>query len=256
MAVRLKVADGTSAAVPASVALLAAPSPPGPSHYAAAPASSVPILTIVVAVLGILGTLAATWLTNYFNSKRDERQWRWQKQLQDERIDRDRQQEALRWQREREERREQWDREDSRRWNSELVTVYSELVSSLIQWTQTAKVLLSADYDLDGALIVERSVLDELESLRASVLAATRRVELWATEGVRDAAWLAVAMCGQFGRAAGMALGRSSPDFDISQALGPPFDAVEGALQKIQRAIRVDLRIATDGDENPATSTQ
>jgi len=83
-------------------------------------------LTLLVAVLGILGTLTAAFVTQWWTSKRDDKQWKRQKLLQDERFDREREQEVARWEREREreagrwererqERREQWQREDSAR---------------------------------------------------------------------------------------------------------------------------------------------
>jgi hypothetical protein len=205
--------------------------------------------------LGILGTLAATWLTNHYNGKRDERQWKWQKQLQDERLERDREQEALQWRREREERIEQWEREDAKRWNADLSTAYSKVISSIILWTQCARKILSAEQSRSGVLDIDPSVVSELENLRTAAVDATRRVELWATKEIRDTAWLAVAMCGQFERSAATLLESEHTGVNLAERLGPKFDAVEVALRDLYRRIRSELGIDLDADGGPSTAT-
>ena len=98
-------------------------------------------LTLYVAILGILGTLAATLITQWWSSRRDERQWKRQKQLQDDRLDREREREEARWEREREqedarwkrerqERLEQWEREDSARLHQDRLQVYASLLTA------------------------------------------------------------------------------------------------------------------------------
>jgi hypothetical protein len=88
-------------------------------------------LTLYIAILGIAGTLAATFVTQWLNGKRDEKQWQRQKQLQDERHERDLVQEEARWSRERVERADQWEREDAARLHQDRLKTYVELMAAV-----------------------------------------------------------------------------------------------------------------------------
>jgi hypothetical protein len=109
-------------------------------NTAAAATQSGSNLTLYVAIIGIIGTLTAALVTQWWSSRRDEKQWERQKKLQDERFDREREREEERWQREREqeserwarerqERSEQWNREDAARLYQDRLGAYSQLLT-------------------------------------------------------------------------------------------------------------------------------
>jgi len=107
---------------------------------------------LLVALLGVAGTLGAAIFTQVWSTRREDRRWRQEREV-DER----------RWQRERDDRREQWQREDDLRTQQQRREVYVDFLRSVAKWASVTNTLVVARPDSAGPLAPEE--LDRLAEL-------------------------------------------------------------------------------------------
>jgi hypothetical protein len=179
---------------------------------------------LMVAFLGVAGTLGAAIFTQVWSTRREDRRWRQEQEL-DER----------RWQREREDRREQRQREDQLRMKQQRQEVYVGFLLAVAKWA-------SATY----TVVVDRSegagelTSDELSRLTGLVELAEASCVPLRLHGSREVADASDELCqvmlafvkalagrpvdGElvermlvtFRRASGLALDRSRADLGIT----------------------------------------
>ena len=131
-----------------SAATTAVPSSP-PAATPSEKANANDNTALVLAIVGILGTLAATIITQWLTSRRENKKREW-----------DREQEAVRWERERKERQDQWRREDAARLFQERLLRYTELLASVrevLRATRTTQGLMALDNLLKSPEVNQRA---------------------------------------------------------------------------------------------------